>query len=222
MAVIAQLIDWNKAFDRQDPRLGIQAFIKNGVRASIIPVLISYFQQRKMTVKWHNLFSHLRNMPGGGPQGYILGLLLYLANSNDNADHIPVDMRFKFVDDLSVLEEINLIMAGLTSYNCENQVPSDVGTHQKFLPSQNIKSQSYLDQIQSWTNDNKMKLNSAKTNIMVFNFNKQYQFSTRLHLEGKFLETVSVNCFVQIGPVLSFSSKIIPVLRMINTNSFLY
>ena len=44
MAVIAQLINWNKAFYRQDPLIGIQAFIKNGVRPSLIPVLISYFQ----------------------------------------------------------------------------------------------------------------------------------------------------------------------------------
>ena len=32
MAVILQLIDWNKAFYRQDSLLGIQAFIKNGVK----------------------------------------------------------------------------------------------------------------------------------------------------------------------------------------------
>ena len=50
-AVIIQLIDWSQAFDRQCPIQGIQSFIKNGVRKSIIPVLISYFQDRKMRVK---------------------------------------------------------------------------------------------------------------------------------------------------------------------------
>ena len=39
-AVIAQLIDWSQAFDRQCPLLGIKSFIHNGVRKSIIPVLI--------------------------------------------------------------------------------------------------------------------------------------------------------------------------------------
>ena len=38
-AVIANLIDWKQAFDRQCPMLGIQSFIANGVRKSIIPVL---------------------------------------------------------------------------------------------------------------------------------------------------------------------------------------
>ena len=43
-AVLSHLVDWNQAFDRQCPKLGINAFIKNGVRKSVIPVLINYFQ----------------------------------------------------------------------------------------------------------------------------------------------------------------------------------
>ena len=68
-AVIIHLIDWSQAFDRQCPKQGIQSFIKNGVRKSIIPVLINYFQNRKMRVKWKNQLSTPRNLPGGGPQG---------------------------------------------------------------------------------------------------------------------------------------------------------
>ena len=40
-AVITELTDWNQAFDRQCPTLGIKSFISNGVRKSIIPVLIN-------------------------------------------------------------------------------------------------------------------------------------------------------------------------------------
>ena len=47
-AVIANLIDWSSAFDRQSAKLAIDSFIENGVRASLIPVLINYFQNRKM------------------------------------------------------------------------------------------------------------------------------------------------------------------------------
>ena len=55
-AVIAQLIDWNQAFDRQCPKLGVNSFIENGVRKSLIPILINYFQDRRMTVKWNSKF----------------------------------------------------------------------------------------------------------------------------------------------------------------------
>ena len=37
-AVLAQMVDWSKAFDRQDPKIGIESFIKNGVRSTLIPV----------------------------------------------------------------------------------------------------------------------------------------------------------------------------------------
>ena len=52
-AVVANLIDWNNAFPRQCPKLGVESFTKNGVRPSLIPVLVNYFQNREMTVKWH-------------------------------------------------------------------------------------------------------------------------------------------------------------------------
>ena len=49
-AVIAALVDWSAAFDRQDPTKAINKFYKMGVRSSIIPILVSYLQNRKMTV----------------------------------------------------------------------------------------------------------------------------------------------------------------------------
>ena len=189
-AVLAQLIDWSKAFDRQDPKLGIESFIKNGVRPTLIPLLISYFQERKMLVKWHGLVSSERDLPGGGPQGCTFGLLEYKSNSNDNANHVPQDMRFKFVDDLSTLEKLNLILLGLSSYNFRNHVASDIGIEQKYLPSDNFQSQGYLDTIQNWTEANKMKLNVKKSNLMIFNFTRDFQFSTRLFMDNTLLEIV--------------------------------
>ena len=38
VAVIAKMIDWNNAFPRQCPKLGVESFIKNGVRPALIPV----------------------------------------------------------------------------------------------------------------------------------------------------------------------------------------
>ena len=42
-AVILGMIDWSQAFDRQSHKLGIESFIKNGVRPALIPILISFF-----------------------------------------------------------------------------------------------------------------------------------------------------------------------------------
>ena len=43
-AALATFVDWKQAFNRQDPKLGIQSFIENCVRPSLIPTLINYFQ----------------------------------------------------------------------------------------------------------------------------------------------------------------------------------
>ena len=51
----------------------------------------------------------------------------------------------------STLEMINLIVAGLSSYNFRNHVASDVGIDQKYLPSENIQAQSSLKKIIEWT-----------------------------------------------------------------------
>ena len=51
VAVLASLIDWKKAFPMQCPTLGVKSFIKNGVRASLIPIIASFFEGRHMKVK---------------------------------------------------------------------------------------------------------------------------------------------------------------------------
>ena len=54
-----------------------------------------------MKVKWHGLESTLRDMPGGGPQGCLLGQLSYNSQSNDSGACVSEDDRFKFVDDIT-------------------------------------------------------------------------------------------------------------------------
>ena len=190
VAVILEMIDWSQAFDRQSHKIGIQSFIDNGVRPSLIPVLLNFFQNREMKVKWKGLLSKVRQLPGGGPQGGTLGIEEYLSQSNGNTNFVDPEEKFKFIDNLSILEIINLISIGLSSYNCHTHVPSDIGVENAFLDGSNTKSQTYLDKVSEWTEDMEMKLNIKKSKYMIFNFSKQYQFNTRLHLEGEVLEQV--------------------------------
>ena len=189
-ATIISMIDWSKAFDRQCPKLGVQSFIRNGVRKALIPLLINFFQDRKMQVKWQGLLSTVRALPGGGPQGCTTGLLEYKSQTNNNCDFVPPSLRYKWVDDLSILEIINLITAGISSYNFKQHVASDVGVDQSYLPSININTQGYMDKIERWTNENQMKVNGKKTKLMIINFTRNYQISTRIYLEGQLLEIV--------------------------------
>ena len=57
MAALVSLLDWQEAFSRQCHILGIKSFIRNGVRPALIPMLLNYFQHRRMKVKWHSKLS---------------------------------------------------------------------------------------------------------------------------------------------------------------------
>ena len=189
-AVIANFIDWNNAFPRQCPKLGVESFVRNGVRPALIPLLVNYFQDREMSVKWHGQLSSRRKVKGGGPQGATLGLLEYLSQSNNCSDIVNEQDRFRFLDDLSVLEIVNLLTVGLTSFNLKLQIPNDIATHNQFIPTKNLKSQEWLDWISNWTKNQKMMINGNKSKCMVFNYTDNYQFSPRLFIDGKKLEVV--------------------------------
>ena len=107
-----------------------------------------------MKVKWNGILSTLRELPGGGPQGSTTGLLEYKSQTNNNCDFVPTNKRYKWVDDLSILEMINLISVGLASYNFKQHVASDIGVDQSYLNTENILSQSYMDKITKWTMEN--------------------------------------------------------------------
>ena len=47
-AAILTMIDYKRAFENQSHILGIQSFINNGVRKSLIPVLINFYSNRKI------------------------------------------------------------------------------------------------------------------------------------------------------------------------------
>ena len=65
-AVILSMIDASQAFERQSHNLGIQSFLDNNVRVALMPTLISFFKNRKLTVKWNQIFSKALLVTGGG------------------------------------------------------------------------------------------------------------------------------------------------------------
>ena len=204
-AVIMTLLDWAAAFDRQDPTIAIQKFIKLGVRPSLIPLLSSYLSDRTMRVKFNGEVSELFNLIGGGPQGTLLGQTEYLVQSNDNADCISPDDRFKYIDDLSILQL--LCLSGLlVEYDFHNHVASDVGTGQTFLPPDRFETQACINQISQWTTTNLMQLNAAKCEYMIFSRSEE-DFATRLSVNDKILNRVRESKIlgVWISDTLSWS-----------------
>ena len=113
-----------------------------------------------MTVKWNGCVSKEQNLNKGGPQGALLGIIEYLSQNNDLADFLSNEEKFKYIDDLSILDIVCL--AGLlTEYEFNEHVASDVGTDQLFLPPSSYKLQEHLNTISDWTDENLMKISKS-------------------------------------------------------------
>ena len=115
-----------------------------------------------MTVNWQGCLSETKNLPGGGPQGATLGLSEYISQSNDSANIVPVEDRFKFVDDLTALEIVYLLIVRISRFNLRDQVPIDIPIHNNLIPPEKLKSQEYLDEINKWTVKQKMLINQKR------------------------------------------------------------
>ena len=142
-----------------------------------------------MKVKFNGEESDLVHLVGGGPHGTLLGQLEYLVLSNDNADMVSPNDRYKYIDDLTILQLICL-SGLLREYNFNEHVASDIGVGELYLPSETFETQQHLDKIASWSEDNLVKLNEGKCDYMVFSRAK-VPFNTRLTLNNHTLDKVS-------------------------------
>ena len=73
--------------------------------------------------------------------------------------------RFEFVDDLTTLEKINLLLIDMSSHNIRTHIPNDIISSNMVIPPQNLKSQGFLEDIQKWTKSQLMTINERRRKI---------------------------------------------------------
>ena len=95
---------------------------------------------------------------------------------------VEEDERFKFVNDLTLLEILNLLSIGMSSFNAKANVPSDILNHNGFIPPEHLKSQEYFNKINNWTHIKQIKLNTEKSKIMIFNYTKKLSVHIKTHV----------------------------------------
>ena len=61
--------------------------------------------------------------------------------------------------DLTILETIKLKEAGISSHNFKLNVPSNIPTHNQVIHKQHLKTQIYINEINNWTEQNKILKN---------------------------------------------------------------
>ena len=82
-AIIACMIDFSKAFNRIDHNLLVTKLSDMGVPGWLLHIVMAFLSDRRMLVRYNGKKSSMKYLPGGGPQGTLLGLLLFLVLIND-------------------------------------------------------------------------------------------------------------------------------------------
>ena len=200
-AVLACLVDFAKAFNRQDHHILITKLSDMGVPGWLLKIVISFLQERSMKVKYKGKYSNLFSLPGGGPQGTLLGLFLFLVLINDagyngqenNIGELITSKKkikemnvkhWKYIDDLTLAESIDMA-SQLSPVSLVDRPQPDTfraRTGHK-LNIQTSKVYKELKEIQAYAEQNKMKLNIPKTKLMLFNPCRTKDFMPELVIE---------------------------------------
>ena len=179
-----------------------------------------------MIVRYKGKSSKVKDLPGGGPQGTLLGLFLFIVLINDvgfegqtnNTGEIITSKRklevlneihLKYVDDLTIAEAINLTDK-LKEVKVEDRPQPDT-FHARTghaLQPEDSKVFDQLHKIEQYATGNSMRLNYKKTKLMIFNPCISKDFMPSLELNGHDLKVVEDTKLLGNGPpTLSTQSR---------------
>ena len=209
IAVMACLVDFSKAFNRQNHNILISKLSDMGVPGWLLKVVIAFLSEREMVVKYKGEQSSIKSLPGGGPQGTLLALLLFIVLINDfgfddqenNAGDIITskhnmkranEIHLKYVDDLTLAEAIHMPSQLVSLPESERPQPDTYHARTgHVLPANNSKVFKQLQSTYTQAKLTDMKINFGKTKIIVFNPCTKTDFMPKMIIDNQELEVVN-------------------------------
>ena len=208
-AVLAAMIDFEKAFNRQNHYKLMAKLNDLGVPGWLLNIIKGFLEERTLIVNYKGQQSGRKDMPGGGPQGTILGMFLFLVLINDagfseenrnlgekitqamNKRKAIPTKHWKYVDDLTIAESLDLKI-NLKKAK-DNTLERPLSFHSRTeheLPPDHSKVQEQIKEIGEYSLKNEMKINKNKTKVMLFNTAKLRDFTPVIHIEDKVIKVV--------------------------------
>ncbi|KAI8509624.1 hypothetical protein Bbelb_120520 [Branchiostoma belcheri] len=157
--------DYSKAFDRVSHTVAICRLLDLGLRPSIARWITDFLTNRCQVVRYHGALSDSVPVTCGLPQGTLLGPLIFTAYINSAAQQ-AVSRRWKFVDDLNLLEVRN-------------------------PPTSSSHLQQDLTDLDNWSKESHMMLHPGKCKVMYVYFSKALHIPRPLTINNVVLQEVS-------------------------------
>ena len=194
------------AFNRINHNLLITKLSDMGCPGWLLRIVMAFLSNRRMIVRYKGKQSGIKSLPGGGPQGTLLGLFLFLVLINDagfsgqlnNAGELATSKRnmkaineihLKYVDDMSLAESVNLKEMLVTVPDRAQPDNYHARTGHE-LPKQNSAVYNQLIETKDYADRNHMKINFNKTKMMLFNPCTSVDFMPNFEIGGHEIELV--------------------------------
>ena len=209
-AVIAAMIDFEKAFNRQNHNILITILSDMGVPGWLLKIVMGFLTERTLIVSYKGEKSTSKEMPGGGPQGTILGMFLFLILINSagfadckkeigkkitkaiNKRDEMAPKHWKYVDDLTLAEALDLKVKLVNDPEKVWSEPLNYHNRTKqILPANQSKVQDQLNKLQIYADQNEMKINYQKSKVMLFNTAKINDFTPEIKIGNETLDVVN-------------------------------
>ena len=81
-SVLSVLVDLSKAFNRVDHNLVIEDLFDMKCPSWLLKIIFSYLSERSIIVFYMGTHATPQNLPAGGPQGSVLGFLIFIIKFN--------------------------------------------------------------------------------------------------------------------------------------------
>ena len=208
-AVLLALIDLEKAFNRVSHQLVIEDLADMNVPGWLLAILVSYLSGRSMQMRYKGATSSSRSLPGSTPQGAFLGILLFIIIFNGAllrpAVPRPHSLHLKYIDDLSILHAIPL--KSLVADSVRRPFPLQFNERfMTILPPSN-PMQDDLTTLSEFASRKMLVVKERKTNVMKFNFSRNYDFPPELSMEKFRNDLEVINETKLLGVIVSHDLK---------------
>ena len=210
-AVLAMMIDFSKAFNRQNHNKLIKILSDMGVPSWLLKIVMAFLSERELILRYKGKSSGRKSLPGGSPQGTRLGMFLFLIlinfvgfESSELETNVgskitkPLNERkpipqshMKYIDDMTYLNSLHLKKC--VKENGDN-MPHPRLLHDRtghYLPESESIMQKQVEKLKSFVQENEMKINQEKSKVMIFNTSRKYDFTPQISIDGEnYLEVV--------------------------------
>ena len=187
----------------------------------LLRIILGFLTDRRLEITYQGGRSQQKPMPGGGPAGTTLGLLMFVVLINNTANpgpltnwgHIltkPIAKRkpvtithAKMIDDVSLAEALDL-ESDLVPKD-EKSLIRPLTRRERFeltIPPSSNKTLSELTKMLNYAKMHYMKMNPKKTKVLMFNpERRQLDFKPELDIEGNPIDVIDK--YRLVGYVLS-------------------